>query len=220
MAIIIGLTGGIGSGKSTIAKVFASWGIPVFDADAAAKNIMNNSLEIKEKLKAVFGPEVYIKSTELSNEKLGQSSKNSGQSNEDIPAEILNRALLSKIVFSDPFKLELLNAIVHPITIQAALNWSAAQNAPYVIKEAALFFESGSSGDVQKIIGVAAPQSLRIHRVMHRDHCTRQEVLTRMSRQIDETLKMKLCDWVISNDDQQLVLPQIERIHKEILGSL
>jgi dephospho-CoA kinase len=195
MSVIIGLTGGIGSGKSTVAKVFANLGVPVFDADAAAKNLMNTNTDIKEKLIEAFGQEVYDSSQ-------------------------LNKAYLSKIVFADTFKLELLNSIVHPITIQAALDWAATQTAPYVIKEAALFFESGSTTGVQKIIGVSAPMALRIHRVMKRDGCTKEEVEKRIAHQIDESLKMKLCDWIIVNDDQQLVLPQVVVLHEQIIASL
>ena len=199
MSVIIGLTGGIGSGKSMVAKVFANMRVPVFDADAAAKNIMNTSKVIKEKLIQAFGTEVYFQSNE---------------------SQVLNRTYLSKIVFNDPFKLALLNSIVHPITIQAALDWAATQNTPYVIKEAALFFESGSTVGVSKIIGVSAPISLRILRVMKRDECTKQEVQKRMSYQIEDSIKMKLCDWVIVNDDQQLVLPQVIALHEKILASL
>lgn len=205
MAVIIGLTGGIGSGKSTIAKVFENLGVPIFDADASAKHSMNTSSAIKEKLIDTFGPEVYT----LQNNHQGEVESSS-----------LNRSFLSKIVFADPAKLELLNAIVHPITIKAAMDWAAAQTAPYVIKEAALFFESGSSLGTYKIIGVSAPKAVRIHRVMKRDNCTKEEVEKRMANQIEESLKMKLCDWVIINDDQQLVLPQVVALHQQILSSL
>ena len=205
MAVIIGLTGGIGSGKSTIAKVFENLGVPIFDADASAKHSMNTSSAIKEKLIETFGPEVYT----LQNNHQGEVESSS-----------LNRSFLSKIVFADPAKLELLNAIVHPITIKAAMDWAAAQTAPYVIKEAALFFESGSSLGTYKIIGVSAPKAVRIHRVMKRDTCTKEEVEKRMANQIEESLKMKLCDWVIINDDQQLVLPQVVALHQQILSSL
>ena len=205
MAVIIGLTGGIGSGKSTIAKVFENLGVPIFDADASAKQIMNTSSAIKEKLIETFGPEVYT----LQNNHQGEVESSS-----------LNRSFLSKIVFADPAKLELLNAIVHPITIKAAMDWAAAQTAPYVIKEAALFFESGSSLGTYKIIGVSAPKAVRIHRVMKRDNCTKEEVEKRMANQIEDSLKMKLCDWVIINDDQQLVLPQVLALHQQILSSL
>jgi len=197
MAVIIGLTGGIGSGKSTIAKVFANMGIPVFDADNTAKTLMNSNPIIKEKLIAAFGAEVYTNDN-----------------------QILNRAYLSKLVFSDQHKLALLNSIVHPITIQAATDWAATQNTPYVIKEAALFFESGATVGVHKIIGVSAPKAVRINRVMKRDHCSKAEVEQRMTHQIEESLKMKLCDWVIVNDDLQLVLPQVVALHEKILASL
>lgn len=197
MAVIIGLTGGIGSGKSTIAKVFANMGIPVFDADITAKTLMNSNPIIKEKLIAAFGAEVYTNDN-----------------------QILNRAYLSKLVFSDQHKLALLNSIVHPITIQAATDWAATQNTPYVIKEAALFFESGATVGVHKIIGVSAPKAVRINRVMKRDHCSKAEVEQRMTHQIEESLKMKLCDWVIVNDDLQLVLPQVVALHETILASL
>ncbi len=209
MSVIIGLTGGIGSGKSTIAKVFANLGVPIFDADAAAKNIMNTSEVIKEKLIAAFGEQVYAYDNEFG-KKVDVKLKDA----------VLDRAYLSKLVFSDPYKLELLNSIVHPITIQAALDWAALQTTPYVIKEAALFFESGSVAGVQKMIGVTAPKALRIHRVMKRDHCTKEEVEKRMIHQIDEVLKMKLCDWVIVNDDQHLVLPQVIALHEKIMAAL
>ena len=194
MAIIIGLTGGIGSGKSTVAKIFATLGVPVLDADATAKQIMNTDPSIKEALVALFGKEVYV----------------NGQ---------LNRALLSQIVFGDAFKLAQLNAIVHPAAIQYAKDWAAQQSAPYVIKEAALFFESGSADGIHKMIGVTAPKHLRIQRVMQRDYITREEVLKRMEHQLEDSLKMKLCDWVIQNDDRQLLIPQVLAIQKEILVS-
>jgi dephospho-CoA kinase len=208
MSVIIGLTGGIGSGKSTIAKVFANMGIPIFDADTAAKNLMNSNPILKEKLIAAFGAEVYMDNDHAQVEEEAHSS------------QILNRNYLSKLVFSDQHKLALLNSIVHPITIQAALDWAATQNTPYVIKEAALFFESGATLGVHKIIGVSAPKAVRINRVMKRDHCTKEAVEKRMMYQIEESLKMKLCDWVIVNDDQQLVLPQVVALHETILESL
>jgi dephospho-CoA kinase len=204
MSVIIGLTGGIGSGKSIVAKVFESLGIPVFNADATAKDIMNTNTIIKSKLIEAFGNEVYSNTID----KNGNAT------------ETLNRAYLSKLVFSDPYQLEILNAIVHPITIQAAIDWAAAQTAPYVIKEAALFFESGSANGITKIIGVSAPKALRIHRVMKRDQCTKEEVEKRMAHQIEETIKMKLCDFVIVNDDQHLVLPQVVALHEKLLAEL
>ena len=161
---------------------------------------------------AAFGDEVYTSTIEILPESnvIGTPSKQ----------YVLNKSYLSKIVFSDTHQLAILNSIVHPITIQASMDWANAQTTPYVIKEAALFFESGSSQGLHKIIGVSAPKSLRIHRVMKRDQYSREEVEKRMLNQIDESLKMKLCDWVVVNDDQQLVLPQVVALHEKIIATL
>lgn len=195
MTKIIGLTGGIGSGKSVVAKVFATLGIPVFNADVEAKLIMQSSPEIKSKLIEQFGASIY-------------SDKG------------LEKEKLAAIVFKDPFQLQLLNTIVHPITIQAAKDWASRQNSPYVIKEAALIFESGSSEGLFKVIGVTAPLSLRIHRVMQRDEVTKEQVEARMRNQISDTIKMRLCDFVIHNDNQKMVIPQVLAIDKSIRSSL
>ena len=191
MTTIIGLTGGIGSGKSVVAKVFATLGIPVFNADEEAKHIMQNSPEIKAKLIEQFGPAIYNESG-------------------------LQKDALAQLVFNDPFQLQLLNAIVHPVTIQAAKDWAAKQTSPYVIKEAALIFESGSSAGLFKVIGVTAPLSLRIHRVMQRDSITKEQLEARMRNQISDTIKMRLCDYVIHNDNQEMVIPQVLEIDKMI----
>ncbi len=191
MTKIIGLTGGIGSGKSVVAKVFATLGIPVFNADEEAKHIMQNSPEIKAKLIEQFGPAIYNESG-------------------------LQKEALAQLVFNDPFQLQLLNAIVHPVTIQAAKDWAAKQTSPYVIKEAALIFESGSSAGLFKVIGVTAPLSLRIHRVMQRDSITKEQLEARMRNQISDTIKMRLCDYVIKNDNQEMVIPQVLEIDKMI----
>ena len=191
MTTIIGLTGGIGSGKSVVAKVFATLGIPVFNADEEAKHIMQNSPEIKAKLIEQFGPAIYNESG-------------------------LQKEALAQLVFNDPFQLQLLNAIVQPVTIQAAKDWAAKQTSPYVIKEAALIFESGSSAGLFKVIGVTAPLSLRIHRVMQRDSITKEQLEARMRNQISDTIKMRLCDYVIHNDNQEMVIPQVLEIDKMI----
>jgi len=192
MANMIGLTGGIGSGKSTVAKVFSTLGIPVFNADACAKDLMQNDPVLKQALMSAFGDAVFSNG-------------------------ILDRAYLGQLVFTDPSKLAILNALVHPVTIQAAKNWAAIQTSPYVIKEAALIFESAASVGLTGVVGVFAPLSLRIHRVMKRDNCTKQEVESRMQNQISDSIKMKLCDWVITNDDQLLVVPQVVAIHEKLL---
>ena len=186
----IGLTGGIGSGKTSVANIFKILGIPVFDADREAKEIMEKNEDLITAIRSTFGDNSY------------RSGK-------------LNRAYLANLVFSDPFKLEQLNAIVHPATIAAANNWMSNQSAPYVIKEAALMFESGSAQNIDFVIGVYAPTAVRIKRVIDRDNVTREQVLDRMKRQIDENIKMKLCNFVVRNDEQQLLIPQVLQLHHQ-----
>ena len=193
MALKVGITGGIGSGKSTAANIFKTLGIPVFDADSAAKKVMNEDVELREKVIDWFGKESYV-------------------NNE------LNRKYIASIVFNDAYKLEQLNAVVHPATIAAGEVWMNKQTAAYVLKEAAIFFESGSATGLDYIIGVFAPQQIRIQRVMRRDNISREEVLNRMSKQIDEFLKMKLCDFVITNDEKLLLIPQVIKVHEQLLA--
>ena len=195
MATMIGLTGGIGSGKSVVATIFTTLGIPVFNADEAAKQIMQTSPEIKIKLIQQFGSSIY-------------------------DASGLQKEKLAAIVFNDPFQLQLLNAIVHPVTIQAAWDWAKLQTTAYVIKEAALLFESNAVEGLDYVIGVTAPLAIRKQRVMARDQCTLEEVEKRMRNQISDTIKMRLCDAVIVNDNVQLILPQVMKIHEMILTKL
>ena len=192
MALRIGLTGGIGSGKSMVAHIFKVLGIPVFDADSAAKQVMETDKELQKSLIETFGAETLADGR-------------------------LNRKYLANIVFNDSFQLEKLNAMVHPATIAAAEKWASGQTAPYTIKEAALFFEAGSSIGIDYMIGVYAPQHLRIKRVMDRDGITRDEVKARMQKQIQEEIKMRLCDFVIINDDQNLLIPQVLKLHEQFL---
>jgi dephospho-CoA kinase len=195
MATMIGLTGGIGSGKSVVAKIFTTLGIPVFDADEEAKHMMQSNQEMKSKLIEQFGSSIYH-------------------------ASGLQKEKLAAIVFNDPYQLQLLNAIVHPVTIQAAKNWAAKQNSPYVIKEAALIFESGAADGLFKVIGVTAPLSLRLQRVMHRDGVSKEQVEARMQHQISDTIKMRLCDYVIENSNQQMLIPQVLELDKVIRAAL
>jgi dephospho-CoA kinase len=188
----IGLTGGIGSGKTAVAGIFNVLGIPVFDADRQAKFIMEANPQLVSSIKEAFGEESYINGK-------------------------LNRPHLANIVFNNPFKLKVLNGLVHPATIDAANAWMEAQTTPYVIKEAALMFESGSAGNLDYVIGVYAPQHIRIKRVMERDNATREQVVSRMKQQIDEVIKMKLCDFVVINDEQQLLIPQVLKLHEKFI---
>ena len=191
MPLKIGLTGGIGSGKTTVAKVFELLNVPVYYADAASKRLYKTDKQLIKKMKEHFGDDIY---------------------NQDE----LNRTKLAAIVFDNPEKLNLLNTLVHPPTIEDAQQWMQAQTTPYVIKEAALLFESGSVASLDYVIGVHAPQHVRLKRVMDRDQTTREEVLNRMNRQIDEEIKMKLCDFVITNNEQELVIPQVMKLHNRI----
>ena len=186
----IGLTGGIGSGKSTVAKIFETLGIPVYYADDASKKMMNENDELKKAIQKNFGEETYTDG-------------------------LLNRKLLSSLIFNNPEKLAILNSIVHPATIKDAADWMKKQTAPYAIKEAALIFESGSQAQLDKVIGVYAPAAIRINRAMQRDNTTRDEVISRMNKQIDEEMKMRLCDYVITNDEQELLIPQVIKLHEE-----
>lgn len=188
----IGLTGGIGSGKSTVAKIFEILHVPVYYADAASKRLYHTDKELMQNLKKHFGEDVYTN-------------------------EQLNRSKLAQLVFNDPEKLTLLNSLVHPLTIKDAEAWMQQQTTPYIIKEAALLFESGSASSLNFIIGVQAPQHLRLQRAMERDGSKRDDILARMSRQMDEDAKMKLCDFIIYNDEQQAVLPQVLQLHQRFL---
>lgn len=189
----IGLTGGIGSGKSVVAGIFKVLGIPVFDADTEARLIMEKDEQLALSIQKLFGNESYT------NKKL-------------------NRKFIANIVFGDPKKLEQLNALVHPAAILAANTWMSQQTAPYVVKEAALLFEAGSAQYLDFVIGVRAPGELRIKRVMERDNAALEQVLARMSRQMNEEEKMKLCDFIVVNDEQQLLIPQVVQLHKKFLS--
>jgi len=195
----VGLTGGIGSGKSTVAKIFEVLGIPVYYADDAARSLMNTDEELKKSIISEFGNESYVN-------------------------DQLNRAYIASLVFNDVKKLELLNSLTHPATIRDAERWmqqiaeSRGQTSRYVIKEAALIFESGSAENLDYVIGVYTPLPLRIKRIMDRDRVTRDEVMQRINRQIDEDIKMRLCDKVIVNDEQQLIITQVLQLHEQLLS--
>jgi dephospho-CoA kinase len=189
----IGLTGGMGSGKSTVAKVFEVLGIPVYFADDAAKRLMNEDEIVKQQILQLFGEEAYSN-------------------------DILNRKYIADIAFSNPAKLEKLNQLVHPATLKDAENWMLQQTTPYAIKEAALIFESGAQEQLDYIIGVYAPTPLRIQRTMQRDGISKEEVIARMNKQIDETIKMRLCNFIITNDEQELLIPQVTALHNKLLA--
>lgn len=187
----IGLTGGIGSGKSTIARVFEILGVPVYYADKRAKWLMENNPDLKDSLIKHFGVATYQE-------------------------ESLNRKHLSNLVFNNPDNLKLLNSIVHPFTIRDSKEWMKAQQTDYAIKEAALIFESGTQADFDFVIGVFAPKHLRIKRTMQRDNIQRDQVIQRMESQLDPGIVRKLCDIVIDNDEVKLITPKLVSLHHQI----
>lgn len=198
----IGITGGIGSGKTTVARIFEVLGIPVYYADDAAKRLMNEDETLQQKIIENFGPEVYENKQ-------------------------LNRTKLASLVFNDQQKLAILNTLVHPATIADAENWmknigqgNNSSEIPFAIKEAALLFESGAQKNLDYVIGVNAPYKLRLQRAMKRDNLSKEAVESRINKQMDETKKMNLCNFIITNDEVQLLIPQVVELHKKLVTSL
>lgn len=191
--MIVGLTGGIGSGKSTVAKMFLRLGVPVYFADAQAKKLMNSSEELRKGIIDLFGEMAY---------------KNNK----------LNTAFIAKIVFKNKEKLKRLNALVHPAVQRDFKNWMLTQNAPYVIQENPLIFEKQTQGNFDAIITVTAPLQDRIHRVMDRDGFTKEQVLDRMRNQGDDKLKIEGADFVIYNQDIEKTRAQTKEVHHRIIS--
>lgn len=194
MTKIVGLTGGIGSGKTTIANHFKALGVPVYIADDEAKKIMNSE-KVISKIQKVFGNEI------LENNKI-------------------NKEKLAQIVFSNPEKLNQLNQIIHPEVREHFIDWLEKHiEYPFVIKEAAILFESGSYKDCDYIITVVAPLEKRIERILLRDNTTRQAILDRMKNQWNDVDKIVKSDFVINNEDVKEALMKTNEIHK-ILNNL
>ena len=188
----IGITGGIGSGKTYVASVFQSLGIPIFNADIQAKKIMTSSRKLIKLVKEEFGNDIYKDSD-------------------------LNKEKLASIVFSDSDKLQKLNSLVHPIVKEEFNNWYKKQTSPYVIKEAAILFESNSHIGLDAVICVSAPLGLRMKRLLNRDDYSEKEIKKRIENQISQEEKQKLSDYIIVNVEKELLLPKIIKIHKELL---
>ena len=193
----IGITGNIGSGKTTVSKIFEIVGIPVFYADDAAKNVMVNDEILIDGIKAAFGEQAYFDDGAL------------------------NRKHIADIVFNDPAQLAKLNSLVHPATFRAFDAWvKEIKDVPYVLKEAALLFESDSYKLCDYTIMVQAPLETRIKRVMQRDGITKDEVEKRNSRQFTEEKKVALADYVIKNNETELIIPQVLKLHTEFLRAV
>ncbi len=190
----IGITGGIGSGKSVVCKIFANLGIPIYDADAMAKELIVNDPEIKKAIIESFGPESYNERGEY------------------------QKSHISNIVFKDKSQLEILNKIVHPKVINYFPVWALTQKeAPYVLKEAAILFESGSNLLNDYSIMVYSSLEQRIKRVMARDGITETQVLDRMKNQMPDEEKLKLVDFVIYNDDEHSLIEQVMELHQKFV---
>lgn len=189
----IGLTGGIGSGKTTVARIFEEFGVPCYYADTRAKEIMNEDEELRSALISEFGPDVYADG-------------------------VLNRGFLAQIIFEDSSARDEVNALVHPAVGRDYEEWKAAQKAPYVLKEAAILFETGGYKMSDAVILVTAPEEVRIDRVMKRDSTSREKVKARMDAQWSDAKKEQLADFIIFNDGKQLLIPQVKQIHETILS--
>jgi dephospho-CoA kinase len=191
---VIGITGGIGSGKSIVCLVFRKLGIPVYSADSAVHDLYDKHPELTEKIINEFSPDVTDKSGKI------------------------NRKKLAEVVFTNEANLEKLNSLVHPVVMDDFRKWSEAQKGfPYLLKEAAILFESGSDEGCDKVITISAPAELRISRVRERDHKTKAEIELIMSRQMGEEERNAKADFIIFNDENQLIIPQILKIHSQLI---
>jgi dephospho-CoA kinase len=193
-ALKVGITGGIGSGKTTVCRIFETLDIPIYYADDRAKALMTEDADLIKAVKNLFGDAAYFEDGSL------------------------NRALISEVAFSNPLILNELNAIVHPAVRRDGEDWHNAQiGVPYTLKEAALHFESGGYKLMDKMICVVAPQELRIERVLKRGGLNRSEIEARIAKQLPDEDKIIQSDFVIYNDGVQGLIPQIRTIHAALL---
>lgn len=191
----VGITGGIGSGKSTVAKIFSILGIPIYYADDRAKWLMSHDSELKKAIIEKFGEESYSESGEL------------------------NRSYLASHVFADENKVKTINSLVHPVVKKDFEAWAAAQNSPYVLKEAALLFETGSYQELEKVINVSSPLKIRVNRILMRDtHRDENQINDIINKQLPDEEKNSKADFIIKNAHNKLLIPQVLAIHQELLS--
>jgi dephospho-CoA kinase len=188
----LGITGGIGSGKTSVCRVFNVLGIPVFSADPEAKEIMDYDKSIIRRINSIAGKDLYINGN-------------------------LDRMALADLIFNDNTLLEKVNSLVHPIVFEHFTRWETEQTAPYVIMEAAILFESGASKLVDRITTVVAPIEERVERVISRNSLSREQVMERMRNQMDDETRIKLSDYIIYNSENDMIIPAILKIHEDIL---
>ena len=192
MTLAIGITGGIGSGKSTVCEVFKLLGVPVFEADTIAGKLINSESEIRNNLIQLYGNEIY------------NSDKK------------INREKLANIIFNSNVELEKVNKVVHPAVRKELMNWLKLQKTNYIIHEAAILIESGFYKMMDFTILVTAPEEMRIERVMRRNNLTRENVISRMSKQWPDSEKRKFASLELVNDNKNLLIPQIIEIDKKL----
>lgn len=188
----LGVTGGIGSGKTTVCRIFNVLGIPVFSADTEAKKIMDSDEPVMKQINAITGRDMYS-------------------------AGSLDRIEMAKLIFNDRELLEKINKIIHPEVMKRFQEWEKLQDTAYVILEAAILFESGASKILDRVITVTAPVEERINRVVQRNKLTREQVIERVNNQSDDLYKTSLSDYVISNSENDMIIPAVLRIHKEMI---
>lgn len=189
----LGITGGIGSGKTSVCRVFNVLGIPAFSTDEVARKIMDSDPEIIEKIKNIAGNNIYS-------------------------SEGLDRTELARLIFNDINLLNKINGVVHPVVFEHFLLWEKSTSAPYVIMEAAILFESGASELVDRILTVVAPVEERIERILRRNSLSREQVVDRIKNQMSDEEKIKLSDYVISNSDNEMIIPSVLKIHHNIIS--
>ena len=188
----LGVTGGIGSGKTSVCRVFSVLGIPVFSADNEAREVMDIDTSIMLRINTIAGKNLY-------------SSGN------------LDRSELAKLIFNNSRLLEKVNSLVHPVVFSRFREWVRRQDAPYVIMEAAILFESGADKIVDRIMTVVAPVEQRIERVIRRNMLTSDQVMERMRNQLDDEIRIQRSDYVVSNSENDMIIPVILKIHGELL---
>jgi dephospho-CoA kinase len=191
----LGITGGIGSGKTSVCRVFNILGIPVFSADPEAQQIMNSDESVIRGINDIAGRNLY-------------------------PAGRLDRMKLAELIFNDPGVLHKVNSLVHPVVFNNFSRWSEVQDAPYVIMEAAILFESGASSLVDRVATVFAPMEERIARVTRRNRLTRIQVMDRIRNQMDDETRIRMSDYVINNSENEMIIPVILKIHEDLLNHL
>lgn len=193
--LLVGITGGIGAGKSTVAKVFSLLSVPIYSADDRAKWLMASDPLLKEGIVQAFGKEAYTDDG------------------------VLNRVFLAEKVFADLKQTEIINNLIHPAVGRDFKAWAERQESHYVLKEAALLFETGSYKELYKTINVSSPLVLRISRVMRRDsQRSRSQIQEIINRQLPDAEKNKLADYVINNTENKMIIPQVLAIHRELMA--